>query len=87
MINVIIYSPRPKVAPVISLPVRVRNTVGEQDLRSRWIKELEEQVCPTRGPHCARLSSSAVRRGTSLSPGHLTEMAAHHSRDSSTQNL
>ncbi|KAM7234800.1 hypothetical protein CapIbe_013620 [Capra ibex] len=30
---------------------------------------------------------SAVRRGTSLNPGRLTEMAARHSRDSSTQKL
>lgn len=44
MINVVIYSPRPKVAPAVSLLVHVRNTVGEQDLRSRWIKELEEQA-------------------------------------------
>ena len=55
VINVIIYSPRPKVAPVISLLVHVRSTVGEQDLRSRRIKELDEQVSPTQGPHCAFL--------------------------------
>lgn len=48
----------------ISVHVRNTNTVRGQDLRWRWITELDEQVCPTWGLKC--VSSNKVPSGGEL---------------------